>query len=59
MVASAAPQADGTGDTPFPDEALIEAMERIPEPTLLYRPGGRIAAVNRAAARLSDLELVA
>jgi PAS domain-containing protein len=58
MVASAPPQADGTGVPPFPDGALIEVMERIPEPALLYRPGGRIAAVNRAAVRLSGLEPV-
>lgn len=33
-------------------------MERVPDPAILYLPGGRIAAVNGAAARLSDLEVV-
>lgn len=31
-------------------------METIPEPALLYLPGGRIAAVNRAANRLADFD---
>lgn len=42
----------------FPDEVLIEQMERIPEPALLYLPGGRVAAVNSAAAQLSDVKVV-
>ncbi len=56
---SGPPQVDGSAEAPgFPDEVLIEEMERIHEPALLYRAGGRIAAVNGAAARLSDLEAV-
>jgi PAS domain-containing protein len=42
----------------FPDEALIEQMERIPEPAVLYLSGGRVAAMNSAAARLSDFKVV-
>ena len=49
----------GAQDAPLvPDEALIEEMERIPVPAILYLPGGRIAAVNRAAARLSDQPVI-
>lgn len=40
------------------NKALLDEMERIPEPALLYLPGGRIAAVNRAATRLSDVSVV-
>ena len=59
MALSGPPQLDGSAEAPgFPDEALIEEMERIPEPAILYLPGGRIAAVNSAAIRLSDLEVV-
>jgi PAS domain-containing protein len=48
------PRGDDGLIPPFPDDALLEEMERIPDPAVLYRPGGRIAAVNRAAARLAD-----
>ena len=49
----------GAQDAPLvPDEALIEEMERIPAPALLYLPGGRITAVNRAAASLSDQPVI-
>jgi PAS domain-containing protein len=37
---------------------LINEMESIPEPALLYLPGGRIAAVNGAAVRLSGIDIV-
>jgi PAS domain-containing protein len=40
---------------PFPDEALIAEMERIPEPAVLFLPGGRIAAINPATARLAGI----
>ncbi len=40
------------------NEALLDEMERIHEPALFYLPGGRIAAVNRAAARLSEIPVV-
>jgi len=50
--------ARGSGCPPFPGEALIAEMERIPEPAVLYLPGGRIAAVNRAAARLADIRAI-
>jgi PAS domain-containing protein len=42
----------------FPDEAIIEQMESILDPALLYLPGGGVAAVNSAAARLSDFNVV-
>lgn len=49
----------GAQDAPLvPDGALIEEMEHIPAPALLYLPGGRIAAVNRAAASLSDQPVI-
>ena len=50
------PRRDDASDTPvFPDEALVDVLERIQEPAAICLSGGRIAAVNRAAARLSDL----
>ncbi len=42
----------------FPDATLIAEMERIHEPAILYLPGGRVAAVNCAATRLSDFDAV-
>jgi PAS domain S-box-containing protein len=48
-VAPSKPQADMS----LPDPALREVLESIREPALLYLPGGRIAAVNRAAAMLT------
>jgi PAS domain-containing protein len=47
------PSRENTVDLPLPDPALREVLESIREPALLYLPGGRIAAVNRAAARLT------
>jgi hypothetical protein len=41
----------------FSDPELIDEMERIAEPAILYLPGGRIASVNSVAERLSDLRL--
>jgi hypothetical protein len=58
MAAVSPLQADGPDAPPFPGEALIDEMERVPEPALLYLSGGRIAAVNRAAARLSEIRAV-
>ncbi len=46
------------GDRPFPSETLIEELERIVEPAYLLLPGGRVIAVNRAAARLAGVPLV-
>lgn len=58
MTASPSLGGDDPIPPPFPDRALIEEMERIPDPAVLYRPGGRIAAVNRAAARLADISAI-
>lgn len=58
MASSAPHRADGAGLPPFPGETLIAEMERISEPAVLYVPGGRIAAVNRAAARLADIRAI-
>lgn len=52
------PEDDGRDVPPLSDEVLIEVLEGIREPALLHLPGGRIAAVNRAAARLTDLKPV-
>ena len=53
-VAPFKPQAD----LPLPDPVLREVLESIREPALLYLPGGRIAAVNRAAAMLTGAGVV-
>lgn len=46
-------------ETPMvPDPALCDVLESIREPALLYLPGGRIAAVNRAAAALATGSVV-
>ena len=42
----------------LPDPALREVLESFREPALLYLPGGRIAAVNQAAARLTTESVV-
>jgi PAS domain S-box-containing protein len=42
----------------FIDPALREVLESIREPAVLYLPGGRIAAVNRAAEELSATSVV-
>ncbi len=43
---------------PLPDPALRDLLESIREPAVLYLPGGRIAAVNRAADLLSAASVV-
>lgn len=58
MAASPPPRDDGPHTAQVPDKELIELMERIKEPALLYLPGGRISAVNRAAIRLSGINAV-
>ena len=58
MAVTSASHANGSDAPPFPSDALIAEMERTLEPALLFLPGGRIAAVNRAAARLTDLHAV-
>ena len=52
MEASPPSPVDGPGTPPFPDEELVEGMARIPSLAVLFLPGGRIAAINPAAARL-------
>lgn len=47
-----------TEEPVFSPGMLTEEMEHIPEPAILYMPGGRVAAVNSAAARLSDFRVV-
>lgn len=44
--------------TSFPDRTVLDEMEQIGDPAILYLPGGVIAAVNGAASRLSDLQRV-
>ena len=58
MRASCSLQAEGSEPPAVLNEELLDEMERIPEPALLYLPGGRIAAVNRAATRLSSTPVV-
>lgn len=58
MAESPRPRADGPGAPTFAGEALIEELERIPEPAFICSPGGRIEAVNRAAGRFADFSLV-
>jgi PAS domain-containing protein len=53
MVPSTPDNADEPGAPAFLDEALLVRLESIPEPAAIYLPGGRVAAVNRVAARLS------
>lgn len=48
------PPPDRPAELPLPDTALREVLESIREPALLYLPGGRIAAANRAAQRLTS-----
>jgi PAS domain-containing protein len=45
-------------ELPLPDPALREVLESIREPALLYLPGGRIAALNRAALELAGETVV-
>ena len=46
------PSTTPASEPPLPDPALRAVLESIREPAVLYLPGGRIAAVNRAAERL-------
>jgi len=57
MEASLPSPVDGPGAPPFPGEALIDEMERTLEPAVLFLPGGRIAAINSATARLAGIRL--
>ncbi len=52
MQESPSPSPDTAAESLLPDPALWEMIEGIREPALLYLPGGRIAAANRAAKRL-------
>ena len=52
------PSPDTPGEPRLPDPGLAELLEGIREPALLSLPGGRIAAVNRAAERLVGESLV-
>ncbi|MEN6342693.1 MAG: PAS domain-containing protein [Methanospirillum sp.] len=52
------PPQDGPVEMPLPDPALRDVIESIREPAVLYLPGGRIAAVNRAATLLSSASVV-
>ena len=58
MASSPAAPVDGDGGPENPAAGLLEEMERLWEPAILYLPGGRIAAVNRAPARLSTIPAV-
>jgi PAS domain-containing protein len=58
MASSPVAPADGDGGPELPVAGLLEEMERLAEPALLYLPGGKIAALNRAAARLSPISAV-
>ena len=44
-----------TGYPAIPTEELIEGMDLIPEPAVLFLPGGRIAAINSATAQLAGI----
>ncbi len=58
-MASSGPPSAAAPDAPaFLDSAMLEHLEGIPEPALILLPGGRIAAVNREAARHTDLDPV-
>ncbi len=57
METSAPTQTDGEDAPSLPLEALIEEMERIPEPAVLVLSGGPIAAANRATARLAGIRV--
>lgn len=54
----ARPSQDQPAELPLPDPALREVLESFREPALIYLPGGRIAAVNRAALRLATASVV-
>lgn len=50
--------AEGRDAPAFLTRALLDEMVCVFDLVLIYLPGGRIAAVNRAAARLSDVPVV-
>lgn len=53
MAHSASPPADGEpGGPALLDDALRDVLDGIDAPAMIFLPGGRIAAVNRAMARL-------
>jgi hypothetical protein len=55
---SRVPPPDRPAKPPIPDPVLLDVLEGIREPALLYLPGGRIAAVNCAADRLMARSVV-
>ena len=58
MAASASVQGGEAGRDWSPNRKLRREIETISEPVLVYLPGGRIAAVNRAARKLADFDPV-
>ncbi len=58
MATSASVQGGEAGSDWSPNRKLIREIESIPEPVLVYLPGGRIAAVNRPARQLADFDPV-
>jgi PAS domain-containing protein len=54
----ATPRTGFVGEPALPDPALSDVLESIREPAFLYLPGGRIAAVNRAATALATGSVV-
>ena len=58
MASPAPPVLDEPEAPEFLTEALLDLLEAIREPATISLPGGRIAAVNRAVARLADLPAV-
>ena len=57
METSVPPETDGVDAPALPLEALIDEMERIPEPSVFVLTGGLIAAVNPATARLAGIRV--
>lgn len=58
-MASTVPPTPAKPDVPsFLDSAMLEYLDAIPEPALIFLPGGTIVAVNQAALRLTDLRPV-
>ncbi len=58
MASSTCSAPDDRDRPAFLGKGLHEFIERIPEPALILVPGGRIVAVNQAAVRISDMQLV-
>lgn len=58
MAPSASPAPNESGVPAFLDRAILERVEGIPEPAFLFLSGGRIAAVNEAAVRLSSFSFI-